>query len=149
VWDKLRRFDPSKPVFVESESKKVGNLRVPEAVMERMRAAPCISLQLDRPLRVQLLMEDYHHFCADPATLNAQLDHLMQLHGRARIDAWHELANTGRMSELVDQLLVEHYDPAYLRSIDRNFVQYPRADVLTLPGISKDDFIAAARRLHA
>jgi tRNA 2-selenouridine synthase len=117
--------------------------------MERMRAAPCISLQLDRPLRVQLLMEDYHHFCADPATLNAQLDHLAQLHGRARIDAWHELANTGRMPELVDQLLVEHYDPAYLRSIDRNFVQYPRADVLTLPGISKDDFIAAARRLHA
>jgi len=51
------------------------------------------------------------------------------------------------MAELVDQLLVEHYDPAYLRSIDRNFVQYPQAEVLTLPGISKDDFLAAARYL--
>jgi len=148
IWDKLRRFDPARPVFVESESKKVGNLRVPDAVMERMRAAPCIALQLDRPLRVQLLMEDYEHFCADPGALNAQLDHLVQLHGRARIDAWHELANTGRMPELVDQLLVEHYDPAYLRSIDRNFVRYPQADALTLPGISPDDFLAAARQLH-
>ena len=149
IWDKLRRFDPSRPVFVESESKKVGNLRVPEAVMERMRASTCIALQLDRPLRVQLLMEDYEHFCANPAILNGQLDHLAQLHGRARIDAWHALANTGHMAELVDQLLVEHYDPAYLRSIDRNFVQYPQAEVLTLPGISKDDSLAAARHLAA
>jgi tRNA 2-selenouridine synthase len=149
IWDTLRRFDPSRPVFVESESKKVGNLRVPDAVMARMRASACISLQLDRPLRVQLLMEDYDHFCANPAVLNGQLDHLAQLHGRARIDAWHELANTGRMAELVDQLLVEHYDPAYLRSIDRNFVQYPQAGTLTLPGISQDDFLAAARHLTA
>ena len=149
IWDKMRRYDPAKPVFVESESKKVGNLRVPDTVMERMRAAKCIALQLDRPLRVQLLMEDYHHFCADPAALNSQLDLLVQMHGRARIDAWHGLANSGRMPELVDQLLVEHYDPAYLRSIDRNFIQYPNADILTLPGISKDDFIAAATQLHA
>jgi tRNA 2-selenouridine synthase len=120
---------------------------VPDAVMARMRASPCIALRLDRPLRVQLLMEDYDHFCANPAILNGQLDHHAQVHGRARIDAWHELANTGHMAELVDQLLVEHYDPAYLRSIDRNFAQYPQAKVLTLPGISKDDFLAAARHL--
>ena len=30
IWDALRRFDPARPVFVESESKKVGDLRVPE-----------------------------------------------------------------------------------------------------------------------
>jgi tRNA 2-selenouridine synthase len=149
IWDQLRRFDPSRPVFVESESKKVGNVRVPDAVMEGMRAAPCISLTLSRPNRVRLLMEDYQHFCADPAALNGQLDHLAQLHGRAKIDAWHEMANTGRMPELVDELLVEHYDPAYLRSIDRNFVQYPQAEVVELPDIAHEDFLALARRLHA
>jgi tRNA 2-selenouridine synthase len=148
IWDKLRGFDPARPVFVESESKKVGNVRVPDAVMERMRAAPCISLTLSRPNRVRLLMEDYQHFCADPAALNSQLDHLAQLHGRAKIDAWHEMANTGRMPELVDELLVDHYDPAYLRSIDRNFVQYPQAQVVELPDIAHEDFLALAQRLH-
>jgi tRNA 2-selenouridine synthase len=148
IWDKLRGFDPSKPVFVESESKKVGNLRVPDAVMERMRASPCISLMLSRPNRVRLLMEDYQHFAANPQALNDQLDHLVQLHGRATIDAWHEMANGGRMPELVDQLLVQHYDPAYLRSIDRNFVQYGQAEVLELADIGKEDFLAAARKLH-
>jgi tRNA 2-selenouridine synthase len=149
IWDKLRRFDPARPVFVESESKKVGNLRVPEVVMERMRASPCISLMLTRSKRVRLLMEDYQHFCADPAALNSQLDHLVQLHGRAKIDAWHEMANTGRMPELVDELLVEHYDPAYLRSIDRNFLQYPQAQVVELADIGKEDFLAAARTLQS
>jgi tRNA 2-selenouridine synthase len=148
IWDKLRHFDPSRPVFVESESKKVGNLRVPDAVMERMRASPCISLTLSRPNRVRLLMEDYHHFVDDPSALNEQLDHLVQLHGRAKIDAWHELANGGAMPELVDQLLVEHYDPAYLRSIDRNFAQFGQAQVLELPDIAPGDFLAAAQRLH-
>jgi len=149
IWDKLRRFDPSKPVFVESESKKVGNLRVPDVVMERMRASPCISVMLSRQNRVRLLMEDYQHFCADPSALNAQLDHLVQLHGRAKIDDWHAMATGGRLPELVDELLVQHYDPAYLRSIDRNFVHYPQADVLELGDIGKEDFLAAARKLHA
>jgi tRNA 2-selenouridine synthase len=148
IWDKLRGFDPARPVFVESESKKVGNLRVPDAVMERMRASSCISLMLSRPNRVRLLMEDYQHFTADPQALNDQLDHLVQLHGRATIDAWHEMANGGRMPELVDQLLVEHYDPAYLRSIDRNFVNYPQAEVVELADIGKEDFLAAAHALH-
>jgi tRNA 2-selenouridine synthase len=148
IWDRLRRFDPDKPVFVESESKKVGNLRVPEAVMERMRASPCISVALSRPDRVRLLMEDYRHFCDDPSALTRQLEHLVQLHGRARIDDWRGMASGGRLPELVDQLLVQHYDPAYLRSIDRNFVQYPQAEVVELADIGKDDFLAAARKLH-
>jgi tRNA 2-selenouridine synthase len=148
IWAKLRGFDLAKPVFVESESKKVGNVRVPDAVMERMRAAPCVSLVLSRQNRVRLLMEDYHHFVNDPAALTSQLDHLLQLHGRAKIDAWHALANSGAMPELVDQLLVEHYDPAYLRSIDRNFVHYSQAQVVELSDIAEADFTEAARHLH-
>ena len=148
VWQKLRSFDPALPVFVESESKKVGNVRVPDAVMDKMRQSECVSLMLSRPNRVRLLMEDYDHFTASPDTLNTQLDCLVKLHGREKIDSWHAMANGGRMPELVDELLVEHYDPAYLKSIDRNFVQYSKAQVVALEDISKDDFLAAARALH-
>jgi len=148
IWDKLRRFDPALPVFVESESKKVGQLRVPDALMDKMRRSPCISLTLSRQNRVRLLMEDYRHFTDSPDTLNAQLDCLVKLHGRDKITAWHAMANGGDMAQLVDQLLVEHYDPAYLRSIDRNFVQFGQAEVLALDDIGRDHFLAAARQLH-
>jgi tRNA 2-selenouridine synthase len=148
IWNKLRSFDPALPVFVESESKKVGNLRVPDAVMVAMRAAPCISLTLSRPDRVRLLTQDYSHFVRDPSALNAQLEHLVLLHGRAKIEAWHAMANSGAMAQLVDELLVEHYDPAYLKSIDRNFVRFKEARVVELGDISEADFMAAARVLH-
>jgi tRNA 2-selenouridine synthase len=149
IWEKLRGFDPAKPVFVESESKKVGNLRVPDAVMEMMRGSPCISLMLSRANRVRLLIEDYDHFMNDPALLNTQLDLLVQLHGRAKIDTWHEMANSARMAELVDQLLVDHYDPAYLRSIDRNFAKFGQAHVVEMSDIGEADFLKAAQYLHA
>ncbi len=148
IWQKLRSFDPALPVFVESESKKVGNLRVPDAVMEQMRRSPCVSLTLSRANRVRLLMQDYHHFTDSPETLNMQLECLVKLHGRERIDGWKALANGGEMPVLVDDLLVEHYDPAYVRSIDRNFVQFGTAEVLELADIGAEHFMAAARHLY-
>jgi tRNA 2-selenouridine synthase len=117
-------------------------------VMERMRAAPCIDLQLARPARVRLLMEDYQHFCADPSVLADQLTHLTLVHGRAKIADWQAMAQGGALPALVDELLVQHYDPAYLRSIDRNFVQYPQAQMVELADIGTSDFLAAARHLH-
>jgi tRNA 2-selenouridine synthase len=54
VWDALRRFDPARPVYVESESRKVGNLAVPDALIERMRASTCLNLELSDDERVGL-----------------------------------------------------------------------------------------------
>ena len=47
LWTALAGFDPERPVFVESESRKVGNLRVPDALIARMRASGCIRLEAD------------------------------------------------------------------------------------------------------
>jgi tRNA 2-selenouridine synthase len=149
IWQALRSFDPTRVIYVESESKKVGNLRVPDALMEAMRAAPCVALHLDQNARVDLLMEDYIHFVKDPEHLNRQLDCLLQVHGKEKISRWHELASSGKMPLLVDELLVQHYDPAYLKSIDRNFLQFAAARPLVLDGISATAFVAAARSLLA
>jgi tRNA 2-selenouridine synthase len=148
VWDRLRRFDPALPVFVESESKKVGALRVPAALMERMRASPCISLAISRENRVKLLIEDYQHFACNAPALNAQLEYLVALHGREKIARWQGLATAGEMAPLVDELLLDHYDPAYLRSIHRNFTQFDRAQQVELADIRPESFLAAARQLH-
>jgi tRNA 2-selenouridine synthase len=148
IWHTLRHFNPDRIVFVESESKKVGNLRVPDALMERMRASPCVSLTLSRANRVKLLMEEYAHFVTNPIILNAQLDCLVTLHGREKIAHWHAMALAGKMEELVSELLLEHYDPAYTRSIGRNFSRFSQAVHLELDNISKEAFRAASRHLQ-
>ena len=148
IWNRLRRFDASRPVFVESESKKVGALRVPAALMERMRASPCVALEVSREARVRLLIEDYQHFACNAPALNAQLTYLTDLHGKATIARWQDMATEGHMPELVEELLVAHYDPAYTRSIHRNFTQYEGARAVQLADISPAAFLAAARVLH-
>ncbi|GJI93397.1 tRNA 2-selenouridine synthase [Duganella caerulea] len=149
IWNTLRRFDPALPVFVESESKKVGNLRVPTALMDAMRASDCVALTLSRANRVRLLMEDYAHFTDSPASLNEQLEFLTALHGREKIGRWQAMAVAGAMPALVEELLADHYDPAYLRSIDRNFVKYGQAMPLELADIDNAAFQTAALSLMA
>lgn len=147
IWETLRHFVADRPVYVESESKKIGNCRVPELLMEKMRASPCIALELSSESRVQLLMEDYAHFVQQPHLLSLQLDHLITLHGREKIKRWHSLAESGDLTNLVHELLAEHYDPAYLRSIQRNFLQLSSAQSLTLANISTNAFLQATNAL--
>ncbi len=128
LLEKLRGFNPGQPVYVEGESKKIGQLQIPEALIERMRASPCLVLDVDLETRVTLLLEEYRHFLADRALLEAQLDCLVALHGRERIDEWKALAASGDWREFVRRLLVEHYDPAYRRSSARNFTRLHEAE---------------------
>lgn len=122
VWDALRRFDPLQPVYVESESKKIGDLRVPTALIEHMRASPCLRLDLALDARVRLLLEDYDFFVTDTATFCARLDALRAIRGHEVVDHWQQAARAGRTAEVVRDLLVTHYDPIYAQSIKRNFV---------------------------
>ena len=121
VWYTLTRFDPARPVFVESESKKIGALRVPDALIAAMRASPCVRLEVPLAARVQLLIEDYAHFLHDSSLINSQLSHLVALRGNDTVLAWQELANQQVWDELVAALLKQHYDPAYLRSLSNNY----------------------------
>jgi tRNA 2-selenouridine synthase len=149
LWQALQGFDPSRPVYVESESKKVGNLRVPEALMEKIRGSECVSVQLSQPDRVALLMEDYVHFVEAPEALNTRLDCLTMQYGRDKISHWQQLALEGKMRPLVEELLVDHYDPAYHKSIRRNFIRFGDAMMLEIGGISEQAFDDAAEALLA
>ena len=149
IWDALRKFDPVRPVFVESESKKVGNVRVPDALINAMRASPCIDLQLSNEERVALLLEDYDFFVKDPMHFCERLQALTELRGKAVIGAWIEKVAAGKTPEVVLELLTQHYDPMYSASIQRNFEQYGQAEACPLRDRSGHALNEAATRLNA
>jgi len=121
VWDALRRFDPGRPVWVESESRKVGDLRVPATLVTRMRESPCTWVELALERRVDLLLHDYAFFVRDLDAFCARLDALRALRGREVVESWQAAARSGRVRDVVRDLLVVHYDPIYLQSMRRNF----------------------------
>ena len=147
LWDRLRRFDPDRPVFVESESKRIGVLHLPQALLDRMWAGECVQLITPRPVRVELLMQQYAHFLTDPGLLGKQLDCLVPLHGHALIEQWKALAAAREWRALVEELLARHYDPAYNRSIVSHYPQLPPAGAVELESAGEAAFARAASRL--
>lgn len=127
VWQALRGFDRARPVFVESESRKVGNLSIPESLMLAMRDSPCFELQLSLDERVALLMEDYRFFVEDPTLFCHRLDALVAIRGKAVVEAWKQQVHNGQIEHVVQELLVLHYDPTYAASMVRNFSQAANA----------------------
>ena len=128
----LAALDASREVFVEGESRKIGQLQVPEALIERMRASECVLLQAGLETRVALLLDEYRHFFTDPAALGTQLDCLAGLHGREKVGEWKALAAAGEWKSLVARLLEDHYDPAYRHSAANNFPRLAEARVYPL-----------------
>ena len=145
VWHALQGFDPSRPVYVEAESKKIGMLRVPNALIASMWVGETIVLEAEVTTRVALLKEEYVHFLHDPVRLNTQLECLISLHGRDIIQRWTTMAHEGAWDTLTEELLIRHYDPSYTRAIVKHYPSLDRALRLHVAAAGNSAFAALAR----
>ena len=141
----LAALDSTRPVFVESESRKIGDLQLPETLLATMRAASCVRLQTPTPLRVAMLKDEYAHFLVAPNELGARLAHLTPVYGKQVIERWRDTAARGDFDALVAELLERHYDPMYTQSLARNFPRAGDALVARAEGTSDAAFRALAR----
>jgi tRNA 2-selenouridine synthase len=150
LWDALRALDPARPVFVESESRKIGALHVPDALIERMREhGDCVVVEMAPAARVQLLLDDYGHFAGDVEGFCDRLDGLVELRGRATVSAWQQAAREGRWAELFAELMARHYDPLYDRSMRSSFSGLDASRRVTIADHGSATMVAAARSLLA
>jgi tRNA 2-selenouridine synthase len=148
VWRTLHGFDPARPIYVESESRKVGNLRVPDALIQRMRlAGECVEVEMPDAARLQLLLDEYGFFADDVDGFCRLLDALVARRGREIVRGWQRLAREGRFGEVFLELMHQHYDPTYARSIQRNFAGYGRARRVRVADASAASLAAAAASL--
>lgn len=147
IWDQLRRFDLSKPVFVEAESALVGRRRVPRRLWHSMLAAPRIEIHLPLDVRADYLTRTYADIVQSAPRLLAAINRLKGIQSKETIEAWRALAKEGDFTELARQLIELHYDPLYARSRKR------RKDepeyVIELASAGEEDFRAAAAQLLA
>jgi tRNA 2-selenouridine synthase len=149
VLQALERLDVAEPVFVESESRKIGTVQLGDALLSSMRAAACVRLATPQPLRVQLLKEDYAHFLGDADALAQKLERLVTLHGHKVVERWNDAARRGDFDALIEDLLVRHYDPTYARSLEANFPRSAHAVTVTPTAITPAALRALAREVVA
>lgn len=148
LWATLRQLDPAHPVFVESESRKIGRIALPAQLLTALHTqGQPLWVDLPAAERVALLLQDYAHFAADPAGFCAMLDGLVELRGRARVAAWQAQASAGDWAGVFEALMREHYDPGYASSLHRHFPALAGTTPLALADTRPDTLRAAARQL--
>jgi tRNA 2-selenouridine synthase len=142
------RFDPARPVYVESESRKIGTVQVPDALVDAMRRAECIRVDTPQTLRVELLKDEYAHFLTDPAALSSRLADLVVLHGRKTIERWETAAAASDWDTLVRELLVCHYDQMYARSMAKNYPNAAHAIIVSPDAINDHALADMVRQIE-
>lgn len=124
---RLRVIDVTQPVYVEAESRKIGSVALPPALLQAMHRGACIEVRSTREDRAAFLQQDYAQLFENPDWLKTQLQRLLGLHSRDVINGWLKLVDEGRRIDLARELIDRHYDPAYARSSHTLFTQLPQA----------------------
>jgi len=121
LWAEMQKLDPSRDVWVESESKRIGNVFIPELLFKAMGMSPRVELIVSLEERIRHTLAEYDYFIRDPDNLISALSPLKtKIISGDQFDRWLELIQKQEWSSFVRTLLVDHYDPTYARSQSKN-----------------------------
>lgn len=147
LFNSISQFSPNRPVFVEAESRKIGQLQLPESLVTAIRRAPCVRLNATLDARIDFLLGDYEYAVSDPVWLLNCIERLRGTQSRETLDRWSQYISNGEFRQLVQELLVEHYDPLYRRSQNHNYVEHRQAQFIEIDDLGVASLTAVAQQL--
>ncbi len=115
-------FSNSDYIFIESESKRVGHVLIPNEIYDAIvREGYHILLECSLENRVKRLCRDYV-YDKDNKNLEVLKDCINKFRkrlGHSKVDEYINLLDEGKYEELVEKYLVEYYDPLYMHSVEK------------------------------
>ena len=112
LYEILSKLDLNKRIWIEDESKNIGNCNLPNALFQQMRAAKVLFLNIPVESRIPFLVEKYALYGVDDE-LKASLDRIQKrLGGQHHKAATLALANKDYAE--VARITLEYYDKGYL-----------------------------------
>ncbi len=109
----LAALDPARPVVVEAESSRIGDLAMPKQLWAAMSAAPRIRIAAPLAARAGYLARAYGDVTADRDRLVGMVQSLKPMHPAERIAEWEAEAGAGAFEALAAGLMQDHYDRRY------------------------------------
>ncbi|WP_298854486.1 tRNA 2-selenouridine(34) synthase MnmH [uncultured Ruegeria sp.] len=109
-------MNPARPIMVEAESSKIGNLILPPSLWNALCAAPRVNITAPIEARATYLVRAYDDILSDSDRLRDRLSPLRLHRGHEVVDGWMHLIEAGEKQALTQALMEQHYDPAYTKS---------------------------------
>jgi tRNA 2-selenouridine synthase len=141
----LEGLDLNRPVFIEAESRKIGQIALPTPLVERLRSAPCLEICASVETRLAYLLRDYAYLGDDPAALARRLWSLREAHGAQAVAQWQTWAHSHTLAPLFEALATQHYDPLYARSQSGNFKHWAQRRAISAASLDDEGIAQVAQ----
>ncbi|MDG1432054.1 MAG: tRNA 2-selenouridine(34) synthase MnmH [Paracoccaceae bacterium] len=115
----LLQMDIQRPVLVEAESNKIGDILIPTSFWKAMIAAPRITIKAPLEARSRYLLRSYSDLTANEALLRERIEKLQFVHSKDQISEWLGNVDEGQYQDLAAGLMSLHYDPRYAKNFDK------------------------------
>ena len=103
-------------IVVECESKRIGNVYLPDCLFDAMKRGKRILVAADIEVRVDRLIKEYTHLYKDKdndEAIVAAIESLRRRLGNKKTECLLADFKAGKVRDVVKVLLVEYYDPMY------------------------------------
>jgi tRNA 2-selenouridine synthase len=116
IYEHLRNSEHNY-VLVESESKRIGDVYLPDTISDAMKKGLHLFLETSLEHRVKILMEDYAD--ASQEDILKCVNFLKKYIGKEKTENYSELTKNKNYSQLAGELVIDYYDPLYEKSINK------------------------------
>ena len=113
LHNKIFEFNFNFPIYLESESSKIGNLHIPSKIWEKISVSERILLDVPFNERVKFLLNEYDHLTKQKDLLKPFLKGMVSQYSKKLINYWEELILNNNWEKFVGEILENHYDPKY------------------------------------
>ncbi|MGI9393757.1 MAG: tRNA 2-selenouridine(34) synthase MnmH [Boseongicola sp.] len=118
--ERVGELDPTRPVVIEAESSRIGQVFLPPQLFAAMKAARRVEIKAPKASRAEYLVRVYSNEVAEYEDFATRLNELIRLQGKAQVAAWQTALRDGFFTQVASELIEKHYDPSYSKSRARN-----------------------------
>lgn len=113
LWFSLYKYGNSESIWVESESRKIGKLSLPNNLFSQMKVGKFYTLDIPLNERIKFIMKDYKYFINQPNILKEKITLLKKFLSNEEYAKMINFIDSKKIKELVKNLLSFHYDKLY------------------------------------
>lgn len=136
LYHDLLKLEPSKRIWIESESLSIGRVYLPQSLWETMNRSSVIEVEIDKPIRAKRIVEEYGHI--ETHLLASSIEKIKSRFGGDRVNKALKMLEEGKLVD-VTTLLLEYYDKSYTYSKNK----YKEKEVSTLKATTGDPILNA------
>ena len=117
IYIELKKIKEKKPIFIESESSKIGNLFLPSILLSKIKTSPAIEINSTINSRVNFLLKDYKNYINKKNSFSELFTHAKSKLGNKIVSKWQQSYKKKEWKDLAFQLITEYYDPLYSHNL--------------------------------